>query len=67
METIAPSWKLRIRKIDRLVAKAEQIVAVERRKREEQQAEFEESLRPQNSATRSPSCSDRAVWQTANR
>jgi hypothetical protein len=44
---IAPSWKQRIRKIDRLLAKAEQIVAVERRKREEQLAEFAESLRPQ--------------------
>ena len=46
-EMIAPSSKQRIRKIDRLVAKAEQIVAVERRKREEQRAQREESLRPQ--------------------
>jgi hypothetical protein len=46
VKTIAPSWKQRIRKIDRLVAKAEQIVAVERREREEQRAEFAESLRP---------------------
>jgi len=41
------SWKQRIRKIDRLVAKAEQIVAVERREREEYLAQLEEERRPQ--------------------
>ena len=44
---IAPGLKQRIRKIDALLMKAEEVVSIERRKREEQRAQLKESLRPQ--------------------